>query len=373
MTEGGRHAVPPPIARRDIVALTALRGAAAWWVVLYHVNELVPLTVPGRELLLHGSYAVDLFFVLSGFVIGLAYGQTFGSGVRAREYARFIGIRFARVYPLHLLTLALTITVPIAFAATGRPVDQFRFSFEGFVQSFFLLQNWGFQPRFVWNVPSWSISTELGFYLAFPVLVGALMRLGRGSAQLAIVGVALVGAIYLMGEATGGLTANTPRWGLVRCLSECMLGCWVWLSASRWAVTARGSVGLSAMAATLAGACALGAPAHATLPASFALLTWALALPGGVGRALEWRVLIWLGEVSFATYLCHYVIRDWVRMGLLGRVPDLVLLGLYIGFVLLASAALHAWVERPGRNWGRALVNRWTAPRGVAVTMDRGA
>ena len=350
--------------REEIVALTALRGAAAWWVVAYHMRELVPPGTLGGAFVHRGSFAVDLFFVLSGFVIGLAYGDVFARGCGVRDHARFLGLRLARVYPVHLVMLGLFLTVPLALVATGREVDGCRYSGEAFVQSALLVQNWGWGRCFVWNVPAWSISTELAAYLVFPWVAAALVRAGRGGGvALATAGLGLLLLCWGLGEVTGGLARNTPRYGLWRCLSECALGTWVWVAAGRWRVP---SMALLVGSAALALAYALGAAsAQAALPGCFGLLVWGLSQTRPAAGGLGWRALLWLGEVSFSTYMVHFLVREWVRMGLLGRVPDGVVVGAYLGLVLLASAALHAVVERPGRRWGRAAVARWTRPAGA--------
>ena len=100
----GVHADRPRAGGRrdDIRSLTGLRGVAAWWVVLYHFNELLPVSVHGwpTALLGRGYLAVDLFFILSGFIIAYNYLDGF-SAFDPRKYLHFLGVRIARIYPLH--------------------------------------------------------------------------------------------------------------------------------------------------------------------------------------------------------------------------------------------------------------------------------
>ena len=76
----------PP--RQEIGALTGLRGVAACWVAMYHGHEFGRLAGPAGVLLRHGYLAVDVFFVLSGFVMGLSYAHMFAPGFRARHLRR---------------------------------------------------------------------------------------------------------------------------------------------------------------------------------------------------------------------------------------------------------------------------------------------
>jgi len=74
-------------------ALTGLRGVAALVIVLHHVMLRLPDVAagPARQ----GYLAVDLFFVLSGFVMALGYGTWFGARQSLHEYGLFMGRRIA--------------------------------------------------------------------------------------------------------------------------------------------------------------------------------------------------------------------------------------------------------------------------------------
>src|SRR5215469_7884291 len=92
--------------RDNIRALTSIRGMAAWWVVLYHFREYIP-GIAGTvwiRVMAHGYLAVDLFFVLSGFVIGLNYASYF-QVLRLNHICKFLWLRLARIYPLHFIML----------------------------------------------------------------------------------------------------------------------------------------------------------------------------------------------------------------------------------------------------------------------------
>ena len=103
-------------------ALTGIRGLAAWLVVLYHIRLSLTALLPGEVIaaLAKGYLAVDLFFMLSGFVIWYNYADRLRAGGGA-ETRLFLWRRFARVWPLHAAILAAFIAFVALLLATGRP------------------------------------------------------------------------------------------------------------------------------------------------------------------------------------------------------------------------------------------------------------
>ena len=94
-----------------IPALTSIRGIAAWWVVLYHFREHLPSGCPEWLLALtaHGYLAVDLFFILSGFVLALNYAESLPGDLAGAT--GFYRLRFARIYPLHFVILCCSCSI----------------------------------------------------------------------------------------------------------------------------------------------------------------------------------------------------------------------------------------------------------------------
>src|SRR5438045_9161393 len=101
-----------PAARQEIKELTALRGLAAWWVVCHHFLEFTPTFAPAffRTFFDHGYLAVDLFFLMSGYIMMHVHATDFVS-LRSYELRQFLAKRFARIYPLHALLLFLSLFV----------------------------------------------------------------------------------------------------------------------------------------------------------------------------------------------------------------------------------------------------------------------
>src|SRR5690348_15459747 len=105
----------------QISPLTSVRGLAAWWVAIYHFREYLPLPPESWILavIARGFYAVDLFFILSGFVVQLNYSHLFVVPTK-RSFHEFAIARFARVYPLHLFVMGLFLLNPLAITVFSR-------------------------------------------------------------------------------------------------------------------------------------------------------------------------------------------------------------------------------------------------------------
>ena len=136
----------------ELRALTGARGIAAWLVVFFHIRLSIAGTpAPLAHVFAKGYLAVDFFFLLSGFVIWLSWGERLHDN-RWVAVGPFLRKRFARVWPLHAVMLAATVALALLLVATGRadPVD---FPFPELPLNVLLLQNWGFTDRLAWNVP----------------------------------------------------------------------------------------------------------------------------------------------------------------------------------------------------------------------------
>lgn len=343
----------------DIKALTALRGIAAWWVVLYHFREIAPgVQKPVlANIADHGYLAVDLFFIMSGFVIALNYGRKFNSLSWAR-YQRFVWARIARLYPLHLFIMTLYLLNPVLIKTLSamKFVGQ-RYDFGYYVMSLLLVQNWGFAKDVAWNVPAWSISTEFFAYLVFPLLwlIASKLtqhRLLEIGTALVLIALAIIGH-FILGE-LGGHIASL---GLVRCVVEFSLGLLLFLLV-REACVPSSSKALVILVPMVTISLLLDLPDYLAAPAAFMLLITALLDEKSVGSQLLNRTpLVWLGEISFSTYLVHYLIRDWIKFTLLRpEVSTSLAFGVYVTATLIISPVLYCTVERPGRRFLRAMV-----------------
>ena len=172
----------------EIKALTGLRIFAALWVVLFHFRPLLHDAAPDfasalAPVLNAGAQGVDLFFILSGFVLTWNYLDAMGPTWSLRSTVRFLWLRLARVWPVYLVTLHLAaLWVVFTFYVGHIPTeDTSAFNAVSYVRQLFMVQLW-FQPFFdgsSWDGPAWSISAEWLAYLLFGVLIMVIFRLAQ--------------------------------------------------------------------------------------------------------------------------------------------------------------------------------------------------
>ena len=142
-----------------------------------------------------GKLGVSFFFVLSGFVLSLNYQQKFIE--RKTSFKDFTIGWISRIYPLHILTLLLSILIYSKFS-----ILDIKLFFNAFLlQSFVPIKS----IYFSYNAPSWSISNEMFFYLIMPFVISVLYRLRllksyKTLILLPIFGLLLLFAIYFLPE-----------------------------------------------------------------------------------------------------------------------------------------------------------------------------
>ena len=356
----------PAANRIDLPALTSLRFVAAAMIFVFHLREFQPSPwlyriAPG---MFHG---VSFFFVLSGFVLTHAYGR------EPLAWRRFYRARIARIAPLHLACLGLLLIALPWPAARGQNLGPAA-ALAALALKATMLDSWVPMRAILssWNSVSWSISAEMAFYAAFPLLLPAMIR--RPLTTLAAV------AVVSLGVLAAGVAAGAPVFApdgevvtLVNLgaffpparLFEFALGMAACLFWRGWALPARLSVAAwtaieaAALAATALWLMALVPPlvtgaqgvAFVWLRASgscgvFAALLVAMAGgKGRLGRALAWRPFVALGEASFAFYLVHVIVMRALRFDFGARPGALAALALSLALAFL----LHEAVEKPMR------------------------
>jgi peptidoglycan/LPS O-acetylase OafA/YrhL len=314
--------------------LTSLRGIAAILVALYHIKSHLFIYVsPFMYRIIQESYlAVDFFFILSGFILTMVYKNKFAQFTKT-EYLLFLSKRFARIYPLHLTTLILSLFIPLAYLLTYRVIEEGRYSMEFFIYNLFLVDNWGFGSQLTWNIPSWSISTEAFAYLCFPFLLVVFARLRFVS--LIILFLLLHMAIILVFNAVGAETLgqNITKIGLYRCLFEFSLGMVLYLIFTYKAIKQNKLSLVAIFSLIIVGLALNGLPNFYYIPMLFSLSIFILATTRGiVHKILCNRALLYLGEISYSIYMLHYLVRDFMQMLLLEN-EEIAGLGWILGYL----------------------------------------
>jgi peptidoglycan/LPS O-acetylase OafA/YrhL len=180
---------------RDLPTLTGLRGIAAFAVLFYHIRGGMAGFAPEgvTAVLARGYLAVDLFFVLSGFILWWTYGAAFAEQGRA-AIVPFIIRRFARIFPLHLAIMAAMIGFALLLTLSGRALGT-QYPLAELPAHLVLVQNWGFTDALSWNDPAWSISAEWAAYLLLAMIGGWTVRVRAGVWGFPVLTLAIAGAL----------------------------------------------------------------------------------------------------------------------------------------------------------------------------------
>jgi len=171
-------------------ALDFLRFLASLLIVLYHFGAESPLRIERfHQVFSRGFLATDFFLILSGYVLGRAYGASTLSGHITP--GRFWVRRAARVWPGHLMVLAAMAVLVLILNAIGTDAHKpSRFAWDQLPVQALLIHAWGV-PSDGWNLPSWSLSALIVCYAIFPFLWKAADRV-RHAVLLPLIGAAVV-------------------------------------------------------------------------------------------------------------------------------------------------------------------------------------
>jgi len=372
--EGGVHLRPMP-------ALDGLRGLAVAGVLAFHAGHLVG-----------GYLGVDLFFVLSGFLItSLLLAE--GRASSAIDLVRFWSRRARRLLP----ALAGVMVAVAAYAwLLADPVELARIRGDG-LATLAYIANWravvseqDYFDLFISPSPlqhTWSLAIEEQFYLAWPLVVYGAVRWRRGRPLAATVGgIAVVGAVASvawMAVLHDGGDANRVYYGTDTRVASILVGAALaaWLAAhgpvrttaSRWAVEGAGLLGVVALA--VAWTSVEGSTEGLYRGGLFALALATAAIiasaahprAGPLARTLRLAPLRWLGLASYGVYLWHwpiYIVLDERRTGIDGW--PLVMVRVTV--TLVVAAASYVLVEQPMRRGRvRTTTLRILLPAGVAL------
>lgn len=341
--------------------IDALRGAAAIAVLFYHymhffmagsdhTRQLAYLqrepAQPWLTLLYeYGFYAVQVFWVISGFVFAAVY---LGRAATTRE---FIVNRFARLYPLHLLTLLVVALLQwLALGRLGHTLFYDNYDLSHFALQLGFASDWLNWTDHSFNGPIWSVSVEVLIYALFWALRPILQRIGWA-------GLAAIILLCLLGNVLGAWT-RVPMCGFYFFQGVAL-------------ARLHGQLG-ERLGPRLAAAAGLIAISVFGFAWGGAMPREAMGIPGLVGAAvlllagaesaaprLLRRAGQWLGDNTYGLYLWHVPVQMLIMLALLplGEPAALAHNGWFLAAFLLGTTALarvsFVWFERPMRDWIR--------------------
>ncbi len=380
MSAGGDR----PQAGDHVGALDGLRGLAALWVFLSHVQILTGLRP--LPVLAWGDSAVDLFMMISGFLMAHHYlGRADAEPWRQpRTWIGFWLRRLFRIAPAYYVLLAAALLAgawlghdravigahyPWTLTRDDRYTDHGLANILAHASFVF-----GALPRFGFStpLPDWSIGLEMQFYLAMPFLMLALGRRFAWPRALLV-----VAASALLAHAVRGYSErfDMPSF-LPMKLGVFLIGMLVAYGVARRDLRAPAALVAAIVAIAFASRRDHAAFTLAALAGGFALLVGGAYLPGvgaahralmPIRRALSSRLGHWMGETAYGLYLVHLLVLLPVAAWLAGFDGYLqlksslrfALAGAITLAISLAIAALiHFWIERPGIALGKRVVRR---------------
>jgi peptidoglycan/LPS O-acetylase OafA/YrhL len=362
-----------------IPGLVGIRGPLAAVVVAVHLAPYGIALVPASAgvwtaLWHHAMVALDVFFVLSGFVVAAGYSDVFRRWPGGRVFGRFLWARLSRFYPLHLAVLAALVGAVLVGGLAGIAVPHGGDLGWDLVRQLTLTQGWGGARALTWNGPAWSVGAEWACYLAVPLLLPLAARLRSTAAvvagYLAAMAVPLV-AYSVLGFDDAHLTYQAPLWRAVGgFLGGALLHRLTRVASSLPDRIGRLTDGLALAAVAAVVACSVAGVSSlwAAPPAGLVVLGLARRRRGVLDRLLSTRAALVGGELSVCVYLTHV---PWIMAAshvlTPARFPGAwgwAAVALYAAGAVAVAWLAAVLVERPAQRLMRRLLP--SRPRGPA-------
>jgi peptidoglycan/LPS O-acetylase OafA/YrhL len=302
---------------------------------------------PNAPVMQAGWVGVDLFFILSGFILMHAHRKDFADSP-LRAVPKFFWSRFLRVYPLNaavLLMIAALMAIDTPFADAYAAQAPGNLSLVAFIKTLTLSTRWLLPGRGEWNEPVWSLSAEVLGYLVFPLLAWLLCKVTKGSEAILLGCLGLL-MIYLARLHQLGENLAFGQGAVIRMMLEFVAGMALYRFRIANPLTADGARRIATASSVLIVACIFVLKGTAIMPLMFCGLIYALSFnPRGlVGGLLSSRAIVHLGRISFPLYLVHIAPLGWMNYHGFA-VPYQVQAALYFAAMLMLATALHYLVE----------------------------
>lgn len=369
----------------EIRALTGLRIVAAVWVVLFHFRPMLGDASPGfRDALAPvldcGAQGVDLFFILSGFVLTWNYLDRMGRSWSVRANLHFLWLQLARVWPVYLVTLHLAAVWVIFTLHVGHvpSPEAGQLTAISYVRQILLVQLW-FQPYFdgsSWDGPAWSISAEWLAYLLFGLLILVIFRMKHATRARGLMWLAFAASLPPVVLLLASGQFYTPWSWLPRIVTQFAAGALACAAVRRLRPTDRARR-IAGYLSVLVGVAIVGIlyllHAHplagvedsgGVVDVLFVPLVISLAIGvGSLPALLSTRLMVFGGQISFCLYMVHELVHTawgWAvqqyELALQDQPWKWNVVGL-LAIALGAAILLYHFVEEPGRRWMRRMVD----------------
>lgn len=341
--------------------LTGLRFYTALWVFLYHFYAYTG----GLDnfFVRKGYLGVDIFFVLSGFILTYAYHKSFFlETVTWKKYYNFLLKRFAKIYPLQILTF-LIVGILLIVGKYGFHQKDLIIRPDHIVSNLLMIHAWNINDALSWNTHSWSLSDEWFAYLVLFVSAAFLIRYNRLIGRIILFLAVLFFIMRWFRIENFDLNLYTYN-GLERIIPEFFLGVLVGLLRFDFQISKKWASCIFVMCIlTLLTLAVTDYKVDALCMLIFAGIIYSLSFPTWFDRLFDTKKMVYLGNISFAFYMfqltAFYLFKPFQSLLKSLALPDFIgfsleLSLLFVMNLLLASLAFR-YFEEPARLY---LVNK---------------
>lgn len=298
---------------------------------------------------------VDLFFLISGFVIAYVYFDRIGT---RKQLATFFQRRVGRLVPLHWLTLALSIGLYALIAGLGLQVNRPpTFSVECITGTALLVHAIAPCGGVIFNGVSWSISAEIAMYLAFPFFIVVAKFWKPAPLALAAIAATIIGTAIFESGATLLTYDWTEMSPVARATPSFLLGISLYQYRTTMRLVPAADIIMGISLVILAIMMLNGAPTIASL-----FMVWivgALAVAADLKEKPKriFKTLSPLGQLTYSIYMWHsliiLILMNGIGDKLLHASPALMFAIMVVCYVtiLLVSYVSFFYIETPARIW----------------------
>lgn len=289
--------------RGEIKSLTGIRGVAAIYVVLYHTAAHFSTA----NFIKNGYISVDLFFILSGFIMTYTYNKQFTEQLRLKDFYIFLNHRISRVWPTYIFWTIFTIFF----------FKMFDLNLKSIISNFLMIQSWGLSSSIVGT--GWSVSVELAVYFIFPILFYLFSKKSHIKSLSAAICIAIILLIaywkntFITGSQNKfsgplDLVAFDGAGDLLRGVSGFTLGMISWSVFHEFKKISDACANLILLALLLILGVSLSSKGMDVI--SVAVFFILIPLVGAkeasfLSKFLASKIIHFLGVISYSLYLCH--------------------------------------------------------------------
>ncbi len=353
--------------RSYFLGLNGLRAVAALWILAYHLHPALHAFYGdfwGWAIVATGHQGVDLFFVLSGFLVAYHHRGAFLKR-KLSAYVDFLKGRLIRIYPLHFVTLLIVWVMVRNAELFGFVINHKEdYSWPLFVKNLFLIQAWNTHVQVNWNHFAWSISAQWFSYLTAPLFIMLIGKCKRVSSYILMIAFCCIApaAFYISDEVR---QSSCALFRVIGAFGAGVAGCQIYKQTQR--KNTQSHFGICAL--LLIAALYIQ---YYFLPFEFVAVPFSVFLVMASARNapsfLQNRVLQYIGDISYALYITQFIVLMPIKKIAPFEImtdSSFMLKSFYLfGIIALTfwvAITMHHLIEIPSRHYLTRIIGRKNA------------